>query len=58
MIYIKVDEAYAFDMLSVLDIKKKNSLKDQQNFDSMTQYIGSQIDTQLFQLIIKSEVFC
>jgi len=57
MINIKVDEAYAFDMLSVLDIKKKNSPKDQCNFDTMSCDIEIQIGSKLFKQILNSNVY-
>ncbi len=57
MINIKVDEAYAFDMLSVLDIKNKNSLKDQHNYDLMCNDIKNQIGSELFKHIIESNTY-
>lgn len=57
MINLLVDEAYAFDFISVLDIKKTNSSKDQENFNITCDYIRSQIGHELFDLIINSDVY-
>lgn len=57
MINLLVDEAYAFDFISVLDIKKNNSEKDQKNFDITCEYIKSQIGEQLFKNIINSQTY-
>ena len=58
MINIKVDEAYAFDMLSVLDIKKKNSLTDKYNFDTMCNDIKNEVGPTLFEKIMNSSLYC
>lgn len=57
MINLLVDEAYAFDFISVLDIKKNNSSKDQENFDITCDYIRSQVGHELFDLIINSQIY-
>jgi predicted transcriptional regulator len=57
MIHIEVDEAYAFDFLSILEIKKKNSEKDINNFTRISNSISDQIGKELFDIIIKSSYY-
>jgi len=54
MINLRVDEAYAFDYLSILEIKKKNSQKDYDNYINACNFISNQIGNDLFKTIIQS----
>lgn len=51
MINLYVDEAYAFDYLSILEIKKKNSDNDMLNYSSCERLITNQIGAELFDSI-------
>lgn len=57
MIHIEVDEAYAFDFLSILEIKKKNSEKDINNFTRISNSISDQIGKELFDIILNSSYY-
>lgn len=57
MINLEVDEAYAFDFLSILEIKKKNSEKDINNFIRVSNLISNQIGQDLFGNIINSSYY-
>jgi len=57
MINLKVDEAYAFDFLSILEIKKQNSEKDINNFISTSNLISDQIGQEKFNNIIRSSCY-
>lgn len=57
MINLSVDEAYAFDYLSILDIKKNNSEIDFQNFSKVYQSIKSQTDQKIFEEVISSDIY-
>jgi hypothetical protein len=57
MLNLKVDEAYAFDYLSILEIKK-NKIKDNfNNWINCFDNLKNQLDHQLFDEIIKSEEY-
>jgi len=57
MINLLVDEAYAFDFISVLDIKKTNSSKNKENFDITCEYVRTQVGHELFDNIINSDLY-
>ncbi|MCX8519543.1 MAG: hypothetical protein ORN21_05370 [Methylophilaceae bacterium] len=57
MINLIVDEAYAFDYLSILHIKKNNTLADSINFDNCSATIISQVGHALYKTIIASEQY-
>jgi hypothetical protein len=57
MINLSVDEAYVFDYLSILQIKKNNTLIDLRNFDNCATSIMSQIGKQLFNKVVASEQY-
>lgn len=57
MIKLEMDEAYVFDFLSVLDIKQQNSKKDENNFNVISHQIKDQIGDDLYNRIIKSEIY-
>jgi hypothetical protein len=58
MLLLKVDEAYAFDYLSILFVKKELSDKNKQNWNLCYDFIKSQInDEALWEKIINSEEF-
>ncbi len=54
MINLSVDEAYAFDYLSILEVKKKNSQKDYDNYINTSNFISNQIGNDLFNTIVQS----
>lgn len=58
MLLLKVDEAYAFDYLSILFVKKELSDKNKQNWNSCYDFIKQQInDETLWNKIINSYQF-
>jgi hypothetical protein len=57
MIKIEVDEAYAFDYLAILEIKRKNSTKDLCTFNYQRSIIIEQIGSHLFEQIIMSDLY-
>lgn len=57
MIKIQVDEAYAFDYLSILQIKRVLSPQALKNFEETKDFIKSQLDIQLFATIITSKEY-
>lgn len=56
MIKLSVDEAYAFDYLSILEVKltKRNDQKLKNTFDSCKENIYSQVGEDLFNEIFES----
>lgn len=54
MINLSVDEAYAFDYLAILEIKKDLSPLAQQTWISCQEYLKQQLDSLLWQSIIES----
>ena len=57
MINICVDEAYAFDFLSVLEIKKNRSEQAMINWHNCFNYLKAQLPNDLFVLIINSNEY-
>lgn len=57
MINICVDEAYAFDFLSVLEIKKNRSEQAMINWHNCFNYLKAQLSNDLFVLIINSNEY-
>lgn len=57
MINICVDEAYAFDFLSILEIKKSHSDQAMKNWHNCFNYIKAQLSSDLFTLIINSNEY-
>lgn len=60
MIRISLDEAYVFDMLSIITIKLKYNKDNKQISDSMDRMmweIGSQIGIQCFNAVVESKEF-
>lgn len=57
MISLLVDEAYAFDFLSIVDVKRKKSNRDQNTFKDLCIQIETQIDKDLFKKIMESKVY-
>lgn len=59
MINLNVDEGYAFDYLSILEVKFEN-IKNPQNSESFKyckSFLKSQIDSNLFDLIYNSKEY-
>ena len=55
MVIIKVDEGYAFDFLSIIEVKKIKKLhKADQQYEFYSKSIKNQLDEKLFDKIIKS----
>lgn len=55
MINLLVDEAYAYDFLSILDVKKRKKIKNSKKvFEFCSKYIKSQVGKDLHEKIIKS----
>ena len=57
MINLIVDEAYAFDYLSVLEIKKNNSLKDHQYYSMIFDHVRLEVGNETFDRIIASKIY-
>lgn len=57
MINLKVDEAYAFDYLSILDIKKRMNEDCHNNWQGCYTYIESQLNKDQMLQIINSEEY-
>jgi len=57
MINICVDEAYAFDFLSILEIKKNKSQQSMTSWSNCFNYIKAQLPNDLFILIINSQEY-
>ena len=57
MISILVDEAYAFDILSILSIKQNNSTIDFNNYCRLCDLITLQIGSDKFNTIFDSEEY-
>ena len=57
MINICVDEAYAFDFLSILEIKKNRSEQAMINWHNCFNYLKAQLPSDLFTLIINSHEY-
>jgi len=56
MITLKVDEAYAFDYLSILEIKKEKT-KDLSKWQECIYHLESQFDLDFFQKMISSKEY-
>jgi hypothetical protein len=56
MILLEVDEAYAFDFLSILEVKKNKS-GNRKNYEICKGYLRKQIDGNLFDSILNSDVY-
>jgi len=57
MINICVDEGYAFDFLSILEIKKNRSNQAMQSWHNCFNYLKAQLPSYLFVLIINSQEY-
>jgi len=59
MITILVDEAYAFDYLSILQVKQNKypSKKNKQNLENCIEYIATQINCDDMNIIINSNEY-
>lgn len=57
MIDLYVDEAYAFDYISILDVKKTNSSQDLINFKIICQKIKTQVGDNAFDRIMNSKLY-
>lgn len=57
MINLLVDEAYAFDYLSILHIKKEKNKNIENTWEQCFSYIGKQIGVQKMQEVISSEEY-
>lgn len=57
MINLPVDEAYAFDFLSVIDVKRSKSSRDEDTFKELCSVIESQIGLDLFRTIMSSNIY-
>jgi predicted transcriptional regulator len=57
MINLKVDEAYAFDYLSILYIKRNYSKEALNNWVCCGDFLEDQIGSDLYKLIINSEEY-
>jgi hypothetical protein len=57
MINICVDEAHAFDFLSILEIKKSHSDQATQSWHNCFNYLKAQLPSSLFTLIINSQEY-
>lgn len=58
MLLLKVDEAYAFDYLSILFVKKELSDKNKENWNLCYEYLKEQINNEnLWNKIINSQEF-
>lgn len=58
MININVDEAYAYDFLAILDVKRRKKLKDAEKaFQECCFYIQCQIGHQLHNSIMNSDEY-
>lgn len=57
MIAVGVDEAYAFDMLCILEIKRERSAKDKWNFAHFLSDIRRQLGDELTSEIRASETY-
>jgi len=55
MVNLLVDEAYAFDFLAILEIKKDNTLGDFINYENCLNSIREQIGFEKFYEVIKSQ---
>ena len=57
MINLLVDEAYAFDYLSILEVKKEKSKISNDTWNTCYMYLENQFDSQKWLLIINSEEY-
>lgn len=57
MINICVDEGYAFDFLSILEIKKHRSDQAMHSWHNCFNYLKAQLPSDLFTLIINSQEY-
>lgn len=57
MINLSVDEAYAFDYLSILHVKSYHSEGAVRAWEKCHEFLGAQIDNQLWNSIIESEEY-
>ncbi|MEI6388150.1 MAG: hypothetical protein WCQ50_16100 [Spirochaetota bacterium] len=57
MLTIKVDEAFAFDMLAILELKKHRSDIDEGNYDTLLSNICKQVGVTLAGNILISEAY-
>jgi len=57
MINLKVDEAYAFDYLSILEVKKIKSAKSHDAWSDCLTYLKNQFSQEKWFLIINSEEY-
>lgn len=57
MILLQVDEAYAFDYLSILHLKKMKSINSNDAWEKCYDYLKNQFDIQNWSLIINSQEY-
>ena len=57
MINLLVDEAYAFDYLSILEVKKEKSKTSNDTWNTCYMYLKNQFDSQKWLSIINSEEY-
>ena len=57
MINLLVDEAYAFDYLSILEVKKEKSKTSNDTWNTCYMYLENQFDSQKWLSIINSEEY-
>jgi hypothetical protein len=57
MINLYVDEGYAFDFLSILQIKKNKSIQSMKNWQDCFDHLKSQLPNDLFNSIIYSQEY-
>jgi uncharacterized protein with PIN domain len=57
MINLLVDEAYAFDYLSILEVKKEKSKISNDTWNTCHMYLKNQFDSQKWLSIINSEEY-
>ena len=57
MISLKVDEAYAFDYLSILEVKKQKSSSAIEAWSKCYVYLQTQFDSERWSLMINSEEY-
>ena len=57
MINLLVDEAYAFDYLSILEIKKNISFANDKSWSACYSYLQSQFDNEKWESMINSDEY-
>ena len=57
MITIPVDEAYAFDYLSILDVKRQKSENNYESWNKCYNYLRNQFDSEKWYSMIHSKEY-